>query len=152
MDPQLTAEAANHAVRLWLGLEDVSDVMTWADELVANSPAPSMAIMDLSSAFRESRPAVLTRLRALTTREQEISALRIALPDVAQLVRDGAWSPGKAIKCLKAIAWDLKLFGGDIGTEMYVLEDYLEPAAERRLTDADVRQHFFEALERIEKR
>ena len=149
MDSQLAIEAADHSVRLWLGLEDVKDVMIWADGLIAASANPSMAIIDLSSAFREPRPAVLAQLRALTSTELEINALRMAVPDVARLVRDRVWSVNKAIDCLKGIAADLGLFGGDIASQMFVLEESLDLAAEGIFTESQVREHFFEAIERI---
>jgi hypothetical protein len=149
MDSQLAVEAADHSVRLWLGLEDVKDVMIWADGMIAASPNPSMAIIDLSSAFRESRSAVLARLRTLTSTELETKALRMAVPDVARLVRDGVWSVTEAIESLKGVAVNLGLVGGDIATAMFVLEDSLALAADGIFTESQLREHFFEALERI---
>src|SRR5262245_1415191 len=104
MDAHLAAQAAHHAIRLWIGLENVKDVITWADALIVASTVPTIDLIDLSSAFREPPLAILRRLRALTSEAHLLDALRATVPDVATRVQAGDWSLTHAVRSIRDAA------------------------------------------------
>ena len=135
----LAADAARHAIRLGIGFTTVEEVIRWADELVLAQPVVNDAVIALASAFPAPGWVVLDRVKALTTREALVDALRDAAGEVCSLHAQGALSLRVGVEHLLRWAQALKLSSDAAHRELYWTLD--GAAEELDLADRGIFRH-----------
>jgi hypothetical protein len=138
-DVDIAADAARHCIRLGMGLTTPEAVVRWADDIVLSQAQPSDEIITLASAFALPGWVVLDRVKALTTREELVSALREAAGEVRSLHAQGTLGLRDGVERLLGWARTMRLWEYGSYRDIYWTLD--EAATALYLADTGLRQH-----------